>query len=264
MERRLILSTVVAILLTALLFSGCSNELDYLTLIQGETKSTSDKTVTLSFPISNITVLDVNHYFSVEIIKGKNYALEIEIDKSQVENLVVGISKEKTNQLVVTRKPGGSLASYVEKLRLTVPFLASMDLSGNTSWKGTLKQSEPFFLEMSNASKVEATLDLTKFTLHSTSSSTNPPKLSGKGGETKLELGGDQDHDFMNLSIEKLDLDVSGGTKAKVKVKKYSKIKASRDSYVYIEQNEGEIYADLSSTAKIEKVGKAKLIKVDD
>lgn len=140
--RKLATSIIVAVLMVAVLLSGC-----LLGVVTG-----SGNLVTKEMNLSGFTRVEVGSAFEVEIIQADSYHVSITADDNLFDYIKVA---KDGDTLKIALKPNYSYGFLTLRARVTVPSLYRLDLSGAT--KGTVSgfdSSADFALDLSGASSL--------------------------------------------------------------------------------------------------------------
>ncbi len=143
--------------------------------------------------LSGFSAIDVSGAFEVEIVAQKDFSVEVEADDNLLEFIKTEI-KGDTLKIKSTKrlKSSGPL-----KVRITVPNIESLDLSGASKVTLANLNSDSLHLDSSGASKIT---------------------IEGITKSFEIEMSGASKLDAENLKAENVSVDSSGASSAHVYV----------------------------------------------
>ncbi len=228
MKEAIARTTLIGILIVAILLPGCAATVPIPRLING-----SGKIVTKELNFTDFTYVEVGSVFEVEIIESGSYLTSITAD----DNLFnyIKISQEgKTLKIRLT--PTYNYSGVTLKAKITLPKLSGIHLYGAT--KGTIKgfqSSNDFNLQLSGASQLNMDMAAgnTKFEISGATRVTGSLKAHDtefrvseagivelKGSATKMILNasGASKLKLADFPIDQADVTLSGASEATIKV----------------------------------------------
>jgi hypothetical protein len=227
MRKAIIPVLLMAILITAALFSGCT--------IMG-----SGDITTARMEVADFTSVDVEDTFEVEITQSDSFSVVISADKDTYD--YVRVSREGET-LKIYLKPRNFFADFTVKSKtlkatITMPALYGLSLSGAS--KGTVsgfKSSGNFNLVVSGASSLDMSdievsgaefevSGASKATGGMTANSTvfevsgaSRVELEGTANNIVLNVSGASNADLTYFPVNQADVTLSGASKATIDVK---------------------------------------------
>jgi len=228
MKEAIARTTLIGILIVAILLTGCSATVPIPRLING-----SGKVVTKELNFTDFTRVEVGSVFEVEIIESGSYLTSITADDNLFEYIKVSQEGEK---LKIRLTPTYNYSGVTLKAKITLPKLSGTHLYGAT--KGTIKgfqSSNDFSLQLSGASKLNmdmATGD-TKFEISGATKVTGNLKahdtefrvseasileLEGSANKMILNASGASKLKLADFPIDQADVTLSGASEVAIKV----------------------------------------------
>lgn len=243
---------------------GTMDGKDHIEPIEGTMSGTNELT-RITYPVSNLSYLDIGFGYELVLTQGDHVTVQVEVTKGRADEVLTGWNKEKSGELIITRKTDSDDYSFTERVYVTVPALLALDLSGRAKWlDGTLTQNTPFHLDLSagSDSEVRAEINVPDFSLDYSVFSTN--EFSGSCNKVLVEMSQGTILDLSGMQVQELVLNASQNSQFTAAVMNLSTIDASRGAVIHLTQNSGEVRADLSSTAQLNVIGNAEIIEIDN
>ncbi|MGV3618351.1 MAG: head GIN domain-containing protein [Fimbriimonas sp.] len=151
--------------------------------------------------------------FQINVRKG-NPSLVVEAQKSLLQH----IKTEVRNGELVIEAVGSMHADEPMRVYITTNTLNGVALSGACSLKGDAYKAKTFRIDLSGASKL--TLPLTVDTLDADLSGASNAEIKGSSGRLQLDLAGASELKGEGLRIERAEVDLSGASRADLRVSK--------------------------------------------
>ena len=254
--RKLGTLTIVAVLVVAVLASGC-----LLGVVTG-----SGNLIAKEMDFSDFTRVEVGSAFEVEIIQADSYHVSVTADDNLFDYITVA---KEGDTLKIALKPSYSYGSLTLRARVTMPNLYALDLSGAT--KGTVSgfdssadldldlsgasslamsdmSAQDIELEVSGASRVTGNIAAgdAEFDVSGASTVT----LAGSANDIDIEASGASHVGLGDFPVNNAEVNLSGASRATVNVSGRLDVDLSGASHLsYIgEPTMGEISMSGSST----------------
>ncbi len=224
--------------------------------------------VTKSYKVSGFQSISASHAFNIEVAKGSNYAVKLDIPEAYVDylivekrgaTLVIGLKntlpkriqnlKESCKAFITMPELNGIYLSGASKINVIDPFSISMgkmevELSGASSILNLNVEAPEIEIEVSGASRGDMLAKAGK--IEADVSGASKLTLTGNAGELDAEVSGASGVNAKNLEADTVEVDCSGASKAVVYAEKLLKV-------------------DLSGASRCEYYGPEELrLKVDD
>lgn len=175
-------------------------------------------------PGDNITDVEIDGLFDLEITRGDKYSLEI--DDSQSEKANYRVEQHDNTLLIDYDNEGGFHANDLlkdVKIRLTLPALESLSASGRGTVRFTGFRSEHMNIEFSGKISGHGEMEALDLTLDL--SGACDLDLKGNGNTLNADLSGLSSLEAYRFTTKDASVDVSGASSAKVNVTEHLQIK---------------------------------------
>lgn len=189
--------------------------------------------------ISSFENIEVGRAFHVELTQGKTFSLAVEADDNILPYIQTEV-KDRTLYIHLPSNQGFDTKSSIN-LYITMPVLKKLDCSGAASvYSKSLWETDKMDIELSAAAELTLQIDVNELELD-LSGATNT-NLAGKVNSLEAEISAAAKLNAGNLSVKKADIDMSGASKAELKVTE-------------------EIKYDLSGASKLTYNGSPRILK---
>lgn len=188
-------------------------------------KQGSSSVITKDFPITDFTGVSTSGDWKIEIVKDKGYKVQIATTEKIMNQLNV---RNETGELMIdnlSRDNSIFFDTGKNSIRICMPELKSVDLSGDSSVMINNFISSTLKIDVSGDSKIEA--------------------VNCVVTDCTFEISGDSDMNFLKSKIRNLDLQVSG------------------DSSIKVNMDGGELTGDVSGSSEIQYAGSISSQKID-
>lgn len=188
----------------------------------------SGNVVTERRNVTGFTKVDVGGAFQVDVVKGDEFAVEVEAD----DNLLPLIStKVRNGTLNIDTEERFSTRNGL-KVRITAPNIESMDVSGASSATLANVDNEELALDISGASRL---------------------KVSGNTISLTIDMGGASKVDASELKASKVTVDGGGASRADVNVTDELKVDLGGASKVTYRGNPSDIEKSTSGASSVKQ-----------
>jgi len=228
MRKAIARTTLIGILIAAIVLPGCSATVPIPRLING-----SGKVITKEMNFADFTSLEIGSVFEVEIIESGSYLIAITADDNLFD--YIKVSQEGAT-LRIRLTPTYNYSGVTLKAKITLPKLLGLHLYGAT--KGTVKgfqSSNDFSLQLSGASHLDMDMAAgnTKFEISGATevngslkahdiefrvSEATRVELEGSANKMILIASGASKLKLADFPVEQADVTLSGASEVTINV----------------------------------------------
>lgn len=216
--KKAIVAVLVVILFTLGLSVGC-----------GIVVTGSGNLVTETFDFSDFTKVEAHNGFQVELTKSSTFSVEITVDDNVKEHLEV----TKSGDTLRIRLTGfRNYSSVTLEARITMPDIYGINLSGGSRVDITgFSSSHDFSAALSGGSRLEG--NVTTGDAECDLSGGSRVTLAGSAEDLVVKGSGGSQLDLEAFSVDKADVNLSGGSRATVNVAGTLNVNLSGGSKVF-------------------------------
>ncbi|NNE97665.1 MAG: DUF2807 domain-containing protein [Pyrinomonadaceae bacterium] len=180
--------------------------------------------------VSDFKAVQVSGLFTVEIVAQKEFSLEVETD----DNILQYIKTEVNDGVLVISKERGWFKKFRAKIRISAPHIEGLEVSGVTKTSLENLDGESLKIELSGASKIEA---------------------SGKVNDLEIDMNGASKLNAKGLKAVNVSVDGSGASRAYVSVRQKLNSDLSGASRVSYYGDPAEINKENSGASSLRQAG---------
>ena len=211
------------------------------------------KKATINRTVSDYEAIAVSGWFDVNLVDGKEGALQIAGDENLLEYIITEVENDK---LIIKVKKGVNLkpSNSSDGIRITVPVerIDAVSLSGSGDIVGnkTIKTSD-FKTAMSGSGDI--TLDIDSDSMTAAMSGSGDMNLSGKTRNFEATISGSGDIKAYDLEADNVEATVSGSADIKVTAKEMLKARVSGSGDISYRGNPKKVDTKTSGSGDISK-----------
>ena len=197
---------------------------------------------TKTFNIKNFNAIEIGSGMSLTVNQSEKFSVTASGDSKDLKDLVV----EKNGDVLKIRFRSRSFfGSHHHKVSfdINMPELKGLDLSGGASAEVKMDNgTKSFSAEMTGGSYLGGNIKCGRISLDGSGGSRT--KLGGNGTELKIEGSGGSNYNLKDITVNNVNIELSGGSSATVNMN-------------------GKLDADLSGGSRVYYYGKAEMGKTD-
>ncbi len=202
---------------------------EHVSIDLGLKTKASGNVVTEKRDVSDFKAIEVSGLFKVEIVAQKDYSLEIETD----DNILEFVKTTVEDGVLTIQKKGSSFKNFKATIRISAPEIDRLEVSGVTKTSLTDVNGESLKIDLSGASKIE---------------------VSGEVTDLKVDMNGASKIDAKDLKAENVSIDGSGASRAYVSARGKLSSDLSGASKVSYYGDPGEIVKKNSGASSLRQV----------
>jgi DUF4097 and DUF4098 domain-containing protein YvlB len=177
---RLVIASLVVVLLV-----GCAGP------FSGDHVTGSGKLVSQSFELADFSRIDADSVAQVEVTRGDEFSVEVEVDDNLASKLDVGV----TDDTLRIKMQDGWYTNFTLRARVTMPELTGVTLDGASKLSGELA-SEDVALDLDGASRIT---------------------LTGTAGRVTIKINGASQALLGDLTAEEaVEMDANGASRVEI------------------------------------------------